>query len=159
MTDVLLVARSIGRRSLSEPLCDEGHAGLILDLGEPWIVQAGPANGLLQGTLAPCGGRPWRDAFAEARGAIWDSGGTEILAVSILQALAVPEVEQRQLAAITGELNARRLDYRYESGPNSNTFVRLVLEALGSALPVAPAGDLTLRGWSWGVPSAAVVRR
>jgi hypothetical protein len=152
-SEVLLVARSIGRRTRAEPLSAEGHAGLVFQLDQPWIVQAGPAGGLLQGTLVACGGRSWRDDFAEARGAVWDSGGTEILAVALLRRLTVPTPDGGALATIVAALNARRLIYRYDPGPNSNTFVRWVLAALGTALPAAPEGPLELRGWSWDVPS------
>jgi hypothetical protein len=152
-TEVLLVARSIGRRTRAEPLSAEGHAGLVIQLDQPWIVQAGPDAGLLQGTLVPCGGRSWRDAFAEAPGAVWDSGATETLAVALLRQLTAPAADPGALTTIVAELNARRLAYRYDPGPNSNTFVRWVLAALGTALPAAPEGPLELRGWSWDVPS------
>jgi hypothetical protein len=148
---VLLVARSIGRRTGAEPLSTEGHAGLIFDPETPRIVQAGPSGGLLQGTLVACGERSWHDAFCEGRGAIWDTGATEILPVHTLEQLSVPPGDP---GPIVERLNARRLAYRYDPGPNSNTFVRWVLAALGVVRPPPPPGPFALRGWSWEVPSS-----
>jgi hypothetical protein len=157
-TDVILVARSIGRRSLAEPLSGEGHAGLVFDLGgagtpEHWIVQAGPDGGLLQGTLGRCSSAGWRETFALAGGAVWETGGALTLPVSVLLRISTPATDGAQLAAIVTALNERRLPYRYQDGPNSNTFVRMVLERIGTEVTVPPAIDgLALRGWGWEPP-------
>jgi hypothetical protein len=161
-TEIILVARSIGRPTLDEPLSGEGHLGLVFELEHAgahgsWIVQAGPIAGLLRGTLVRCTSG-WLPAFAVADGAVWDSGARLVLPVSVVLRIATPgtSVAMRhgaRLAAIVSAINERRLPYRYETGPNSNTFVRMVLEDIGSPVPVLPStGGLAVRGWEWEPP-------
>jgi hypothetical protein len=164
-TEVILIARSIGRRSLGEPLSREGHLGLVFELGDApahvsWLVQAGPADGLLRGTLGRCT-RGWLATFAEADGAVWDTGAALVLPVSVLLRTTTTTttpgatLDRGRLAAIVTAINERRLPYRYETGPNSNTFARMVLETVGSAVAVLPStGGFTLRGWDWEPPVA-----
>jgi hypothetical protein len=158
--EVLLVARSIGKRSAGEPLSREGHAGLVFDLGRPaasdhWIAQAGPSDGVLLGTLGHCSSEDWYRAFAQASGAVWETGGSATLPVSVLLRTSVPAVDSARLAAITDGINGRRFPYRYDPGPNSNTFVRMFLEALAVPVPRAPmAAGFELRGWGWEPPVA-----
>jgi hypothetical protein len=149
--DIVLVARSIGKRTVADPLSDEGHAGLVFELANEgdWIAQAGPVDGLLLGSLTRCENETWQDAFAVGRGAIWDSGASAILPVSILLRRSAPPVDLARLAAIVDGINERRLPYRYETGPNSNTFVRMVLEGIVGAVPALPDRSLALRGWRW----------
>jgi hypothetical protein len=151
--EVLLVARSIGRSRRSEPLSPEGHAGLVFALGggpDLWIAQAGPDAGLLQATLDRCTGSRWEERFARARGAIWETDETEVLPVSVLGRTVAPPLDGARLAELTATFNERRWGYLYDPGPNSNTYARMLLEALGCALPPLPAEGLLLRGWSWG---------
>ena len=145
--NVLLVARSIGRRSASEPLDDEGHAGIAFEDAErSWVAQAGPVQGVLTGALTACDS--WPAAFAEARGALWSSPDvTELLPVWALAERDLP-VALDEVAAFVTAFNARGLAYCYDPGPNSNSFVRLLLQAIGWDLPHPPAGAL-LRGWGW----------
>jgi hypothetical protein len=157
--EIILVVRSIGRRSLAEPLSAEGHLGLVFELEDTgarvsWLVQAGPADGLLHGTLVPCT-IGWRAAFAVANGAIWDTGGSLMLPVSVLlrTTTTVANLDRACLSDIVTALDEQRLPYRYETGPNSNTFVRMVLERVGCTVPmVPPAGGFALRGWDWEPP-------
>lgn len=152
MTTIALLARSIGRRSWAEPLSAEGHAGLAVDAGHArWLVQGGPAGGLLRGAVAAAAD-PWA-AFAVAAGAVWQTGESLVLPVSELTSWAARPVDGARLAEIVDALNERRLPYRYETGPNSNTFVRMVLEALGCPCQAPPRG-MVLRGWVWANPSA-----
>jgi hypothetical protein len=148
MIEILVVARSIGAPSRGEPLQAEGHAGLVCVEGSAIsLAQAGPVGGLLAGAVSPCPRGDWEAAFAEGRGALWDSGETLRLPVSVLARLAAP-ADAVRLAAAVDALNARRLTYRYDPGPNSNTFVRWLLDALGHPLAEAPPG-MVLRGWEW----------
>jgi len=134
---------------------------LVFQVGDavPWIMQAGPADGLLRGTLARCAGG-WLATFAAADGALWDSGARLVLPVSVLlrtttPATSVAILDRARLDTIVTAINERRLPYRYETGPNSNTFVRMVLEHVGSPVPVLPStGGFALRGWDWEPPVA-----
>jgi hypothetical protein len=147
MTRVVLLARSIGRRSWSEPLSAEGHAGLAVgEGGASWIVQGGPAAGLLRGAVTAVADP--REAFAVAAGAVWDTGESLVLPITELATTWARAADGVRLAAIVDELNERRLLYRYEDGPNSNTFVRMVLERLGCPCRL-PAEGPVLRGWDW----------
>jgi hypothetical protein len=125
-----------------------------------WLVQAGPAEGLLRGTLVRCTAG-WRATFAVADGAVWDTGASLVLPVSVLLRTTTTTtttpatLDRARLSEIVTALDERRLPYRYEAGPNSNTFVKMVLERVGSAVPILPAtGGFALRGWDWEPPVA-----
>jgi hypothetical protein len=147
MTRVVLLARSIGRRSWSEPLSPEGHAGLAVGAGGAgWIVQGGPAAGLLRGAVTAVADP--MEAFAVAAGAVWETGESLVLPITELATSWARATDGARLTAIVDELNERRLVYRYQDGPNSNTFVRMVLEGLGCPCRLPPDAPV-LRGWDW----------
>ena len=147
---IILVARTIGARTATASLSGEQHAALIFDLGETsapdyWIVQGGPRRGLLLGALGHLG-RSWQQAFGEVSGGmIWDQS-TVGMSVNLteISRFSIPAVTRSRLQTIVDTLNRRRERYEYASGPNSNTYVRGVLQTLG--LHYNPTG-VVLRGW------------
>lgn len=152
--EVILVARSVGKRTRAEQLRREGHAGLVLNLGRPgvndhWLVQGGPSGDFLAGGGRHCPSHGWYHEFATARGAVWESGETLTLPVVTLMAMSAIPLTAAQIAVIANEINQRRLRYNYETGPNSNTYVRMFLERMGVSVPTPPSGKLPLRGWGW----------
>jgi hypothetical protein len=152
--EMLLVARSIGRRLRAEALSSQGHAALVFDLGraprsEHWLAQGGPVNGVLSGSVIQCPSAGWHSTFSQARGAIWQDGSTDTLPVFVLLRKSLPQVDRGRLISLAERINNRRLRYAYNPGPNSNTYVRLLLEALGQSTSLPNASALELLGWNW----------
>lgn len=153
--DIILVARSVGKSTRTAPLQQEGHAGLVFNLGsrgvnDHWIAQGGPNNGYLTGRLWHCSSQGWYQEFAMARGAIWDTGDSLVLPVITLMEMSANPLTSSQLSSIVQEINLMSLYYNYDNGPNSNTYIRMFLNRLRISLPVAPrGGGLELKGWGW----------
>jgi hypothetical protein len=153
--EVILVARSIGKRRYTDQLSQEGHAGLIFNLGQHgindhWIAQAGPSNGYLIGSVRHCPSHGWYQEFSMARGAIWDNPTeTTMLPITVLMQISIALLTSAQLISISDNLNRKRLNYIYETGPNSNTWVRMFLERIGIPLVAPSKSGIILKGWSW----------
>lgn len=148
--ELLLVARSIGKEHHWSTLSEDLHAGLVVDFGAEghsnhWIAQGGPTgDGLLEGTVrqATVG---WYEDFS--RSTVWKDPSVELtLPVLKLMTLHVDRLTLPGLRAHTDALNHLRLVYVYQTGPNSNTYVRLLLRRMG--LDPGPLG-LALNGWDW----------
>jgi hypothetical protein len=153
--EVKLVARSTGKPTRSAELRSEGHAAIVVNLGQRgsgdhWLAQGGPNNGYLVGNVKHCPPSGWHAEFSLAYGAIWDTHESLHLAVSILMEFNVQAKSSVQLIAISNELNQKRLRYNYEAGPNSNSYVRMFLDRLGMSYSLPPSrGGLVLKGWNW----------
>jgi|SRR5262245_10672870 len=152
--DLILVARSVGKPTGTSPLRREGHADLIFNLGrqgmdDHWIAQGGPNSGYLTDGLRHCPSHGWYHEFANAHGAIWDTGGALLLPIITLMEMCAESSTSSQLASIAEEINRRRLRYNYDTGPNSNTYVRMFLDRMGILLPEPPRGGLELKCWGW----------
>ncbi len=157
--EVILVARSIGRRSATDPLSTDGHAALVFNLApsgssDHWLAQAGPSpSGLLLGRLTHCSSAGWYAAFSTCQVNWTGPPQTMNLPVVVLSRFQEPKQASRRLEAIADRLNARHLRYVYDPGPNSNTYVSLFLEQIGHPIGASPtcpsplAGPL--KGWSW----------
>jgi hypothetical protein len=165
--EVILVARSIGKKYRDDKLSPEGHAGLVLNLGQKgeddhWIAQAGPSSDYLVGSVRQCPQHGWHREFSLARGAVWRSPNETVeLPVEVLMRGFVTRLPINMLVAISDRLNGRRLRYVYDTGPNSNTWVRMFLQqmilagAFGGVPPVlrySNQRELVLKGWDWGLP-------
>ena len=151
--EIILVARSIGARSANATLSLDSHAALVFNFGSTaapdyWIAQGGPRNGILAGALGPIGAR-WQSAFAETTGMIWDQPGVGMCApVRELKRFSLAGVDRQRVQALVEGLNRSAQRYDYNNGPNSNTYVRRILDQLGLQFQPNTA-SVVLRGWNY----------
>jgi hypothetical protein len=103
----------------------------------------------LGGSLQHASSAGWYYDFSKARGASWSDPSLivqePVIALTAFSALALP---LETLSQAVKAINQKRLLYKYEKGPNSNTFVRLLLQKIGHPLP-QPPGLMVLKGWLW----------
>jgi hypothetical protein len=154
--EILLVARSVGKPTASAALKNEGHAGLIFNLGkggvnDHWLAQGGPNNGILKGGIHQCSSSGWYKDFSTSVGAIWDTKQTLVVPVSVLMSISYPDKSVKELSTMVEEINKRGLRYNYETGPNSNSYVKMLMDKLGLGYKAStvPAGRLALKGWNY----------
>jgi len=153
---IILASRSIGSRR-GQPPAREAHAALLVRFegtAGGFIVQGGPSP--VAGTpRTACAGwvipsaDPDRD-FTRAVGAYWgENNVARELPTRTLATFTVSGLDQAHLRALVDELIAelRPHDYRFDHGPNSNSFVSRLLDKLHLLAPTASAEDLP--GWGW----------
>ncbi|HYV46058.1 MAG TPA: hypothetical protein VFA20_14410 [Myxococcaceae bacterium] len=153
---VILASRSIGSKR-GEPPMREAHAALLVRFegkAGGFIVQGGPSP-VTGTTRMACtawvipSADPDRD-FTRAVGAYWgeDTVARE-LPTRTLATFTVSGLDEAHLRAMVKELIAelRPHDYRFDRGPNSNSFMSLLLDKLHLLAPAANAEDLP--GWGW----------
>ncbi|SRR6266487_4148491 len=150
---VILAVRSIGKMTHNAPLSREGHTGLAFNLktngfDDFWLVQGGLRDGLLAGSATQSPPEGWFPQFATAAGAIWDTGEAFTLPVTVLIEEMILSITSDQLNSIANELNDQQLVYRYETGPNSNTYVHWFLDAVGISIPQPPTDGVVIKGWN-----------
>jgi hypothetical protein len=83
-------------------------------------------------------------------GAYWgENNVARELPTRTLATFTVSGLDQAHLRALVDELIAelRPHDYRFDHGPNSNSFVSRLLDKLHLLAPTASAEDLP--GWGW----------
>jgi RHS repeat-associated protein len=148
-TDVTLVSRSIGGNGT---MSSEQHLGLIVDSGagvspSEYLVQGGPVNGHLEGRAIPVD--DGLATFGHAEGADWGNPSRTVeLNVRVVGTYAVAGgVSADELSGIADGLNARfsAAPYNYANGPNSNTYVRDYMGALGLNTDITL--PVKVKGW------------
>jgi hypothetical protein len=153
---VILASRSIGSKR-GEPPAREAHAALLVRFegkAGGFIVQGGPSPVAGTPRMACTGwvipsADPDRD-FTRAIGAYWgEDKVVRELPTRTLATFTVSGLDEAHLREVVKELIAqlRPYDYRFDLGPNSNSFLSLLLDKLHLQASAANAGDLP--GWGW----------
>jgi hypothetical protein len=151
--EIILVARSIGARTARESLSFDSHAALVFNFGSDaspdyWVLQGGPRNGTLLGAFGPAGPR-WQSAFGKGTGFIWDQPAVGMsVPIQEVRRFSSARIDRQRVQGLVDGLNRAAPRYDYNNGPNSNTYVRRILEQLGLQIPQNMAGVL-LRGWNY----------
>jgi hypothetical protein len=151
---VRLVARSTGGEN--GKIGEEQHLGLIINNGEPrspseFVVQGGPVGGPVDSRLR-AQALPVDDGmsdFSRAQGADWKNPSKiVVLKVTTIKTFTADgTLSQSQLDALAGRINTEYANtpYNYAFGPNSNTYVKAYMNALG--LDTNLQMPVKVKGW------------
>jgi hypothetical protein len=117
-----------------------------------YIVQGGPnGNGGLSGHIRQASNKGWYYDFSQAKQADWlNKHRTKTEPVNIICKKSFSDNQNTldNLNKIVESLNNKLSNskYSYEKGPNSNTYVKMILESLGVST-VLPSSDMQIIGW------------
>lgn len=159
----LVVARSWG--GLKGKLERHGHVALVLIVEgghqtKSYLIQAGPVSSetgqKLVGNKEEKDADEWAESFSDAKGANWSEGNKIVtVPIKIIETINVKtKLTEDDVQHAFDKVNAQVANVNYNSkGPNSNTYVRLMMVELGlptqSVGRLAAKAGLPLAGWNW----------